>query len=99
MSKVININFDATKLDKTLMENGKYVKLDIIPLKEPKVKTKQDGTPIVGDGWKLMKTHLVIQSNKDKTGNMPIIGEGTCFDDSPVEEKTEDSIQEDQIPF
>jgi hypothetical protein len=101
MSKTININFDATKLDKALMENGKYVKLTLIPLKEESVKAKQDGTPIQGDGWKLMKSHFVVQENKSKDVKMPIIGEGTYFSKEEKQDpiKFEDDIQIEKVPF
>ena len=96
----ININFDATKLDKTLMEQGKYVKLDVIELKEQRPQTKKDGTPIEGDTWKLVQTHFVVQSNPNKEIKMPIIGNGSMFIDKketvayPVED-----INPDNIPF
>jgi hypothetical protein len=82
----IQISFDAKQLNKSLMNEG-YVSLDIIPLKEAKVKTRKDGTPITGDGWRLMKTHFVVQACKDKDVKMPIIGDGTVFE--KVEAQTE----------
>lgn len=98
----IQISFNAKELKKELMNNG-YVSLDIIPLKEPKVKTKADGSAIQGDGWRLMKTHFVVQSCKDKDIKMPIIGDGSVFE--KVEKETqepdypEDEISPDMIPF
>lgn len=95
----MQINFDAKKLDKALMNDG-YVQLDIIPLKEKKVKTKKDGSPIQGDGWRLMKTHFVVQSNKNKDVKMPIIGEGTEFEKvDEVKSLSESDIDISQIPF
>lgn len=97
----MQINFDATKLDKALMRDGKYVELNIIPLKEKKVKTKADGSPIQGDGWRLMKTHFVVQANKDKDVKMPIIGDGTEFEKTDTQPKTlsESDIDISEIPF
>ena len=101
----IQISFDAKQLNKELMNNG-FVSLEIIPLKEAKVKTKKDGTPIVGDTWKLMKTHFVVQSCKDKDIKMPIIGEGTVFEkvekaqqETSGMEYPEENINPDDIPF
>ena len=106
MQNKINVNFDASKLNKTLMAGGKFVSIDIIPLKEAKAKTKQDGTTIQGEGWVLMKTHFVVQSNKDREVKMPIIGEGVVFQktetpivDAPKEETPEEEINEESIPF
>lgn len=96
----ININFDATKLDKTLMEQGKYVKLDVIELKEQRPLTRKDGTAVEGDTWKIMQTHFVVQTNPNKEVKMPIIGNGSMFVD-----KTEtvayptDTIDPESIPF
>lgn len=95
----IQISFDAKKLEKDLMNNG-YVSLDVIPLKEKKVKTKADGSAIEGDTWRLMKTHFVVQSNKDKSVKMPIIGEGVVFEKTAEKPKQDDDvIDSDLIPF
>ena len=99
----IQISFDASKLDKTLM-NGGFVSLDVVPLKEVAVKTKQDGSVIEGDTWRLMKSHFVVQSNKNREVKMPIIGEGTFFETREVltpavKEVVEDTIDASEIPF
>lgn len=73
------ISFDATKLDKSKMRDGKWVELEKFDLKERKIKTKQDGTPIQGDGWTLMKVGFVKQKG-EKGAEMPIIGEVVEFD-------------------
>ena len=99
----IQISFDAKQLNKSLMNEG-YVSLDIIPLKEAKVKTRKDGTPITGDGWRLMKSHFVVQSNKSKDVKMPIIGEGTHFLNTKEDKEDpikfpEEEINPSDIPF
>jgi hypothetical protein len=98
----IQISLNAKEIKKELMNNG-YVNLDVIPLKEPKVKTKADGSPVQGDGWKLMKTHVVVQSCKDKDIKMPIIGDGCVFEKvEATEQEVEypaDDINPDDIPF
>lgn len=100
----MQINFDATKLNKAKMRDGKYVELEVFALKEKKVKVKADGTPIEGDTWRLMKTHLVKQKG-NKGEEMPIIGEGTEFETVDVveakapEDYPEDNINPEDIPF
>jgi hypothetical protein len=99
----IQISFNATKLDKELLNNG-YVSLDIIPLKEPKQKTNKEGNLIQGDGWKLMQTHFVVQSNRNnKDIKMPIIGDGCVFEKVETKEPEvaypEDDINPSDIPF
>lgn len=99
----VQVNIDATKIDKKLMKDGKYLSLEVIPLKEPKQKAKPDGTFIQGSDWRLMKTHFVVQSNKDKEVKMPIIGEGVVFekitDPSMDEPMMTESINPEEIPF
>jgi hypothetical protein len=77
-------------------------------MKEPKQKAKQDGTPIQGATWRLMKTHFVVQTNKDKEVKMPIIGEGVVFEEikseeplpEPVKAEAKDDFEDfSSIPF
>ena len=98
------ISFDATKLKKEKMRDGKWVELTPVEFKEKKVKTKKDGSPIQGDGWRLMKLGFVKQKG-DKGEEMPIIGDITEFektgspDIADVPEYPEDNIDVDSVPF
>lgn len=100
----ITINIDVSKIKKSRIEertftkkdnttgSKKEYKLDIVPLAEPKLIKE-------GDGWKMMKTHFVVESptkeeraNKVKTD---ILGEGITFFDTVAT----DPIQSETVEF
>lgn len=112
----ITINIDVSKITKSKIIKRTYInknneevsvnelKLDIVPLKEPKLIKD-------GDTWTLYKTHFVAEiqtpdeiKRKEKS---KIIGDGVCFiskeDKRNLEEKsentTDDDVDESQIPF
>lgn len=113
MSK-ITIQIDVTKIDKKQIKDGKYLKLEIVELKEPKDVTRADkslvtGTKQDGTAWKLVKTHFVsMESVKNQDGtwtNGTIIGDASKFADlDPITPKEEipypvDDINPEDIPF
>lgn len=109
----IAIQIDVTKIDKKQIKDGKYLKLEVVELKEPKDVTRADGSVVTGskqDGtaWKLVKTHFVtMESTKNQDGswnNGTIIGEATKFADldptpSNTIEYPVDTIDPLDIPF
>lgn len=80
----------------------KELKLDIVPLREPKhIKN--------GDGWQMWKTHFVSeqQTDEEKKNQIKskIIGDGIVFKKVEAEKKEdtveypEDEVNPDDIPF
>ena len=106
----ITIQIDVTKIDKAQIKDGKYLKLEVVELKEPKDVTRADkslvtGTKQDGTAWKLVKTHFVsMESTKNDDGtwnNGTIIGDASKFEDvDPTETKPQEStIADEDIPF
>lgn len=71
-SKIIERTYQAK--DGTLRHSKDY-KIEVIPLKETNQKLIKQG-----DGWKLMKTHFVVEQ-KEQGSEAPdnIVGEGISF--------------------
>lgn len=86
----ISITIDLTKIDKTKIVNREFtnkagekitakdLKLDIVPLKEPKILKE-------GDTWQLVKTHFVSMSQtkqeRESNTKSTIIGDGVQLQD------------------
>jgi hypothetical protein len=102
MKTKISITVDVKKLDKSRMVERTYknkegadvtvkdLKLDIIPLKEPRFVTE-------GAGWKLMKvafiTETPTQEEREAKTKMNIVGDGVQFEysDAPTPTFNKDS--------
>lgn len=111
----IKITLDVTKFNKSKIIERKFNKADgtevtakeykveVVPLKEPKLIKE-------GDGWRLMKTHFVVeeQTKEQRQSNEPknYVGDGFSFEDTtqssqstaPVETGAEE-INDEDIPF
>lgn len=86
----ISLTIDVSKIDKTKIKERNFInkggvevtakdyKIDVIPLKEPKVIKE-------GDTWRMVKTHFVAepQTKEERDNGQPsnIIGDGIVFED------------------
>jgi hypothetical protein len=113
----LSITIDVTKIDKSKITDRKFtnkngeeitakdLKLDVVPLKEPK-KIKE------GDTWEMWKTHFVVvpQTKEERENEVPsvFVGDGLMFKskkEAPQEQvvdvtQTDESdIDVNDIPF
>lgn len=108
----ISITLDVTKINKDKIIERTYknssgqevtvkeYKMDLVPLKEPKVLKE-------GDTWTLKKTHFLAEQREkgETTGENNYVGEGfQFFDRTPATEElnateTSEFLHESDIPF
>lgn len=107
----VSITVDVMRLDKNQIKERRYtdskghevvakdLKLDVVPLREPKVIKE-------GEGWQLIKTHFVAEQQtkeqKDKKEKSKIVGSGVMFKDTkvvPVPATSHEDIDLNSIPF
>lgn len=114
MDKKILITIDVTKVDKSKIVERRFtdkqgheviakdLKLEIVPLKEPKLIKE-------GDTWTLYKTHFVaLEQTQDERQNKVkslIVGDGRQFleksvkAEEPADDVPMEDISADSIPF
>ena len=105
----ISLTIDVSKIDKTKIVDREFttkdgqvikskdLKLDVVPVKEPKLIKE-------GDTWEMWKTHFVaMEQTKEERENKVksvILGDGIMFK-SKVDEQNQEEASEDvsSIPF
>ncbi len=108
----ISLTIDVSKISKANIKDNtfttkegatvtkKELKLDLVPLKEPKhIKS--------GDGWQMWKTHFVAeqQTDEERTAKAKsnIIGDGIMFRNIDAQDSSQkvekDTVNESEIPF
>ena len=119
----ISLTIDLSLLDKSkfrkitknvdgVAKEVSVADIEVVPSKEPKVVTKQDGTPVSGDTWELMKVGFITQkAEKLEDGTWektPILGDATAFRNKGTEPTKVDGtdvdypqsdISPEDIPF
>lgn len=104
----ISLTIDVSKIDKTKIKERNFInkggvevtskdyKIDVIPLKEPKVIKE-------GDTWRMVKTHFVAepQTKEERDNGQPsnIIGDGIVFEDKNTNIPPQAKEEEIDFPF